>query len=168
MMKMIVGALLLVSPFFGIYLGGLPSLLGLGLILWGIVGLARRNTSKSGFGEGYKYSFSYGKTGIAVCPEKRLVKLREKSLVKEYPFEMIRSWESNIQTGGMAVHGGSSFTGATNVGAANLGRSIANRRASGFFVYTKDIDNTTWRVEMFEKKEQAKWMEILQQCINEG
>ncbi|MBB1471705.1 MULTISPECIES: DUF4755 domain-containing protein [unclassified Luteimonas] len=168
MIKMVVGALLFVSPFFGVPFGGLLSFLGLGLLLWGIVGLARKNSSKPSFGEGFKYSFSYGRTGIAVCPEKRLVKLREKSLIKEYPFEMIRSWESNIQSGGMAVHGGSSLAGASNVGAANLGRSIANRRASGFFVYTKDIDNTTWRVEMFQKKEQAKWMEILQQCVNEG
>ncbi|MBJ6985633.1 hypothetical protein JGR68_01265 [Luteimonas sp. MC1750] len=79
----------------------------------------------------------------------------------------MRSWESNLQTGGMAVHGGSSLSGASSVGAANLGRSIANRRASGLFVLTRDVDNPRWRIEMLGKREQSKWMEILQQSINE-
>ena len=169
MIKIIIGVVLLIAPYigFGGLLGGaLPTLLGLGLIIWGVVGRTK-NTSQSKFGEGFKYSFAAGKTGIAISPEMGVVKLKEKSKVKEYPLNMIRSWESNLQTGGMAVHGGSSLVGASNVGAANLGQSIANRRASGLFVYTKDIENTVWRVEMFSKNDQAKWMEILQQTINE-
>jgi len=114
------------------------------------------------FGMNYKYSFYGGGTGIAISPERCIVKLKEKSMEKEYPFEMIRSWESNLQVGGFAVGSG------INVASHNLGQSMANKRASGLFVHTKDIENTTWRIAMLDKREQAKWMEILQQCINEG
>lgn len=119
------------------------------------------------FGEGYKYSFYSGSSGIAVAPDQKLLKLRSEGKTKEYNFADVRSWESNLQSGGMAVHGGSSLSGASNVGAANLGRSIANRRASGLFVLTRDVDNPRWRVEMLGIREQSKWMEILQQSINE-
>jgi hypothetical protein len=53
------------------------------------------------------------------------------------------------------------------VGAANLGQAIANKRASGLFVRTRDIENPMWRIEMLGRQNQAKWMEILQQSINE-
>lgn len=114
------------------------------------------------FGDAYKYSFQSGNTGIGVCPERRILKLVEGSKSKEYSFAMIRSWESNLQTGGVVV--GSGFAAAN----ANLANGMANKRASGFFVYTKDLDNTTWRIKMFKKNDQNKWMEILQQNVNES
>ena len=164
--RIILGIALFVASFmFG---SGTVALIGLALFAWGVFAVAQRNSTIASFGTGYQYSFCSGKTGIGVSPETRMVKLKEKSNVKEYPFDMIRSWESNLQTGGMVVHGGSSMTGAANVGAANAGQMMRNRQASGFFVATKDLDNPAWRIEMFDKKEQAKWMEIMQQCINES
>lgn len=166
MIRIILGLVIAFFPFgFGF---GVFQLIGFALIAWGFVSLVRGKSADTAFGQGFKYSFTGGRTGIAVSPERRVLKLKVKSKTKEYPFDQIRSWQTNLQTGGMAVHGGSSLTGATNVGAANMGQLMANKRASGLFVYTKDIENTEWRIEILRKDEQAKWMEILQQCINEA
>lgn len=56
---------------------------------------------------------------------------------------------------------------AANIG-ANIGQGIVNNRASGLFVYVKDVDHPVWRVEIFKTAEQARWMEILTQCKDEG
>src|SRR5688572_22312630 len=120
MIRIILGLLLMFVPFLMYGMVTYHVLLGAGLVAWGIFALIRRSAANTAFAQGFKYAYCSGGTGIAISPERRILKLKEKSNTKEYPFEMIRSWRTNLQTGGMAVHGGSSLTGASNVGAANL------------------------------------------------
>lgn len=153
---------LLGSMMVSVVFGGL--LVALGVFLFRKGG----RLGDAGFAEGYAYAFHSGGTGIAISPDRRVLKLKKGRASKEYAFSDVRAWEGTLQSGGMAVHGGSGFTGATNVAAANLGQTLANRRASGLFVQVRDIDNPEWRVAMLDKREQAKWMEILRQYINEA
>lgn len=39
--------------------------------------------------------------------------------------------------------------------------------ASGFFVTVKDIDDPRWHLQMIKERDQARWMEIFRQEINE-
>lgn len=130
-------------------------------VVW-VISRSAKSSAADSFGSGYAYAYVRENTGIAVSPERKMIKLKEGSREQEYPLDMVRSWESSLQTGGFAVGTG------LNAASHNLGRGMANKRASGLFVYTKDIDNATWRVAMYDQREQAKWMEILQQCVNES
>jgi len=167
MWQLIIAAILLVLSVFSGDYG--PLAIAVPLALWGLFSISAKNSLKA-YNEvtadantvGYQYSFYSNGTGIAVATDKKSLKLQVKGKTKEYPFEMIRSWETNIQTGGNVV--GTGFAVAAN----NMAAAKANIRNSGLFVYTKDIDNVEWRIEMLKKVDQAKWMEILRQNINES
>lgn len=157
--------------------GGVVGLLiqptGLVLILWSGWRIFKALTSKSptvpnGVApsvESLKYKHFYAKTGIAIDTEKREIHLKDRSTYKVYRFDQIRTWESNVQTGG-GVYGG-----GMNGVMANLANANANNARTGLFIKVKDVDFPEWKIEFplgSAKKELARWMEILQQTLNES
>lgn len=112
-----------------------------------------------------RFKHFYRKTGIAVDTEKREVHLKDKANYKVYRFDEIRSWEANTQSGGMIYGGG------INALAANLANERANKENTGLFIKVKDVDMPQWKIEFppaAAKKELTRWMEILQQTLNES
>lgn len=112
-----------------------------------------------------KFKHFYAKTGIAVDTEKQEIHLKDRSNYKVYRFDQIRSWESNVRTGG-GVYGG-----GMNGVAANLANMRANRESTGLFIKVKDVEFPEWKIEFplgSAKKELTRWMEILQQTLNEA
>lgn len=147
------------------------ALVGLALIVWGIIARSKSSTNTStaeGFGSGFTYAFESNKTGIALSTDRKIVKLKDLKLTKEYPFSDIREWKTNIASGGEIFFAGGSFS----AGMAALGENRRNRKRniadSGFFITVRDIDNPVWRIEMLDEKSQQRWMEIMRQCINEA
>ena len=148
-------------PFLAIIFGPI-SVVGWLLLIIGLVKSFISGKGNNAFSEGYKYSFSNSGTGIALSPEQKIIKLKDKRNVKEYPFSDVRKWSTNISTGGHFMGGG------VQVAAHNVRTNRKNKVESGLFIQVKDIDNPEWRVAMMNKKEQDRWMEILQQTINES
>lgn len=112
-----------------------------------------------------KFKHFYAKTGIAVDTHKREVHLKDKSHYKVYRFDEIRSWEANRQSGGQIYGGG------VNALVANLENQRANRENTGLFIKVKDVDYPQWKIEFppaKAKQELTRWMEILQQTLNES
>ncbi len=112
-----------------------------------------------------KFKHFYKNTGIAVDTENKEVHLKDRSNYKIYKFDQIRSWETNVQTGGQ-VYG----TGLAAI-AANFESANANKNNTGLFVKVKDVDFPEWKINFpigSAKKDLARWMEILQQTLNES
>jgi hypothetical protein len=112
-----------------------------------------------------RFKHFYAKTGIAVDTEKQEVHLKDGANYKVYRFDEIRSWEANTQSGGMVYGGG------VNAFAANLANQRANRENTGLFIKVKDVDFPQWKIEFPQakaKQELTRWMEILQQTLNES
>ncbi|WP_322056224.1 DUF4755 domain-containing protein [Paraburkholderia sp. J63] len=122
----------------------------------------------AGLADGQGYAFFYGQSGIALNPLTRTVVVASKWRVKHYPFSDIRSWAASKVDAGqphMTAFGG--VSGALqNTGNAMLAKAKADA-ASGFFVTVKDIDDPKWHVQMIKERDQARWMEIFRQEINE-
>lgn len=87
-------------------------------------------------------------------------------LEKTYSFSDIRSWRTNIATGG-------TFVGQQSVATAahNYMTQRKNEEESGLFVEVRDIDCPEWRIGFKADKHREltlkRWMEILRQIINE-
>lgn len=161
---MLLGGLLVASSVLqGIVTAG--ALLGVIFVFVGL--LLFRGAAGKAFGEGFRYHFTKAGTGIAISPERKVLRLQEGSLTKEYAFSDVRSWEGHLLSGGMSTGAGTGFSGASASGAANLAQHRANTRASGLFVSVRDIDHAIWRIAVLDRREQAKWIEILRQCIQE-
>lgn len=118
------------------------------------------------FALGAKYSYTCGSTGLAMDTDQNILRVKNGSFIKEYPFTDVREWRANLVSGGGVVG-----VGAVG-GMAAVGQTIrANRenaKASGFYIKVKDIDNPEWRVEMPSQDNQNRWMEIFNQLINKN
>lgn len=139
----------------------------------------RRQHNDRAFGEGFKFSHLGGQTGIAIDPERKILRLRKdayskRELIKDYPFSEVREFERVSMRGGQAVGGymGVGMQGATAATLGNIGLAAQNRRiarenqmASGIFITVKDIDHPKWRVAFGPEKDMDRWMEILRQCL---
>lgn len=110
----------------------------------------------------WTYRYSGGRTAIALDATRCMLSLKAKGTVKEYPFADVRGWERNSMSGGHVMTGG--MGGVLN----NIHASARNRAASGLFVQVRDIDHPVWRIDMPRPADQQRWMEILQQYINES
>lgn len=132
------------------------------------------------FGGQFKYSHMAGPSGIAIDPERQILRLRsgadtKKPLTKDYPFSDVRDFEKVILSGGQfrGQHSaGPNMQSAVGASMANLGVAAQNARlnrenqkASGIFITVKDIDNPKWRVAFADEKGMDRWMEILRQSI---
>lgn len=168
----VLGLILFTSGPGGI-VGPFVSLAGLALMVWSAIHFFKNsknkgNTAPKGFPEyvnDLRFKHFYGKTGIAVDTAKREIHLKDHSHYKVYSFDEIRSWETNSQSGGMIYGGG------LNVLAANLANQRANRESTGLFIKVKDVDFPQWKIEFppaSAKRELTRWMEILQQTLNES
>ena len=118
-----------------------------------------------------KYSFAHGEYGIAV--EEENIHLMDDGRVKSYPFADVRSWKTNLQTGGTTTFVGGGALNAISVGSANNKQLKDNDKASGLFVSVRDVDKPIWRIKFSDKqdeeeKQQARWMEILNQVVNKA
>lgn len=173
----------------GVVLIGAAWLTGVSLGYWGggalvLVGLAilvaqGENTSvQAAQGKAWtaqfpdaKYSFAYGKFGISVVPQTETIHLMEDGNTKTYEFKDIRSWNTNVQSGGNATYvGGNAFT-AMGIGSDNRKTERDNERRTGLFVSVRDVDRPIWRVKFSEdlveeERQQARWFEILNQTVN--
>lgn len=112
-----------------------------------------------------KFTHFCNGTGIAVDPDKRELHLKSKSNYKVYPFSEVREWESNLSTG-QIVGGG--FHENLFANAAQHRNNIEN---TGLFVKVRDIDHPVWKINFplkTAKQDLARWMEILQQTLNEA
>ena len=105
-------------------------------------------------------------SGIAINRQAKTLSLRLGEKWKTYPFTDIRDWRVSKHTAGQVVAG--NVTGAMAALGPNIRASRDADAATGLFVTVRDIDNPQWRIAMYDVATQARWMEILQQAINEG
>lgn len=141
----------------------------------------KRLHNDKAFGDGFRYSHIGGQTGIAIDPDRKILRLRKdahtkKELVKDYPFADVREFEKVSMSGGQVVGGymGVGAQGATAATLGNIGVAAQNRRiardnqlASGIFITVKDIDNAKWRIAFGPERDMDRWMEILRQTITD-
>lgn len=128
------------------------------------------------------YKHQYKRDGIAVDKQNRKLYLKSGTNEKSYSFSDVREWSTNIASGGMSRSRGSANIG--DVGAAvgeNIGENMRakkeNKRRTGLYINVKDVDNPKWKISFkyngkksSDELEQqlARWMEILNQSINEN
>lgn len=113
----------------------------------------------------FKYKHFHGKTGIAIDTDKQEVHLKDRANYKVYKYNDIRTWESNVQTGGQTYGGG------LNVVAANLANARQITENTGLFIKVKDIDFPEWKISFpmkSVKNDLNRWTEILRQTLNES
>lgn len=115
-------------------------------------------------------------TGIAIDRQNRKIFLKsvfdKKILEKQYLFSDVRSWNTNIATGGQTVtYGKVGVSAAIGVGVNNYMVAKRNEEQTGLFVNVKDIDFPEWRIAFSPTKEREmalkRWMEIMRQVVNE-
>jgi Domain of unknown function (DUF4755) len=128
------------------------------------------NTKSNAFensAKDFQYMQYFQDTGIAVDPKGEKILLLSNGQQKEYPFSAIRSWSSNVSSGGHFVTG----SPLMNIGmaGANIQRDRENKANTGFFIEVKDIDYPVWRISFPSstmKQDMAKWTEVLRQHVN--
>ena len=128
-----------------------------------VIGLASGKTVNESVtvSDGYKYCFSSEGSAIAACPDRKLLRLTDGKKQKEYAFADVRSWDSNLATGGHFISGGAAALGH------NIRTNRENKKNSGLFVHVRDIDDPVWRINMLAAQDQQRWMEILRQTVND-
>ena len=111
-----------------------------------------------------RYKHFYDGTGLAVDPQNQKLHLASyfeaKHLRKTYDFSQVKQWRYNISYGRNQ----------------RLGDMRQNKQETGLFITVKDIDTPDWQISFpyYYRKtrdieiEMKKWMEILDQMINEG
>lgn len=163
---------------FGGVIGTLPGAIFIGggicWLLWlMLVGFSNQSKGDAWIKSypGSKYKFAYGECGIAVGENQ--LHLCEYGYTKSYAFNDIRSWETNLSTGGEIIGGGGNIEQAIHFGIANRKQQKNNEKNTGLFVKVRDVDKPIWRIrfsknEEEEKSLQAKWFEILSQTLNEN
>jgi hypothetical protein len=146
---------------------GLVSILWSGWSLYKIF-LSGKKSIPSGIPENvsaFKYKHFHGKTGIAIDTDKQEVHLKDRKNYKVYKYNEIRSWEMNVQTAGLIYGGG------LNVAAANMANARQSADNTGLFIKVKDVDFPEWKISFpvkSVKNDLKRWMEILQQTLNES
>lgn len=105
-------------------------------------------------------------SGIAVNAATQSLTLSHAGRWKTYSFADVRRWETNLVKAGVVV--GSNLAGATAALGANLDAARAAKARTGLFVDVRDVDRPRWRIAMGSEAMQARWMEILDQEINES
>lgn len=122
--------------------------------------------ASAGVAPGAGFDHAEAGSGVAVSRSARTLSLRLGETWKTYPFTDVRGWETNKEQAGQVIAG--NVSGAMAALGPNLRASQEAAAATGLFVTVRDIDNPKWRIAMSNTQTQARWMEILQQAINEG
>ena len=113
-----------------------------------------------------RYSHYGNNTGIALDDQTRTIHLLEGKLSKSYSYNDVRSWNTNVQTGGVVYGGGLAGVFGT------LEAAKGNNASTGLFIIVKDIEHPEWKINFYTRKNRdlrkthAKWLEILTQSIN--
>jgi predicted NACHT family NTPase len=114
----------------------------------------------------FDYYHEYDGTAIGINKGESKIYLKNGKVEKTYSFKEVRKWESSIQSN--EVYRGSGMAGV----AASLSVAANNKKNTGLFIDTRDIDNPKWtiRFKIDRKIEQSlgRWIEILRQSINES
>lgn len=153
--------------------GPLFTLGGLALLIWSGWNIIKRlfgkdQDSAKGIPDqvkDLKFKHFHGKTGIAIDTANREVHLKDGPNYRVYGFDQVRSWETKFQAGGQVYGGG------LNGLAVNLANARSNAENTGLFIKVKDVEFPEWKVDFpgrAAKKELTRWMEILQQTLNEA
>lgn len=153
----------------GILIGCAP----LGLMFW--AGQARKTRWASVHAEmlaaagGSAVAFEHGEedSGIAVNPKSRTVTLSHAGSWKTYSYDDVRKWRTTLVRPGMVGAGANMGTALAAVGAEVRMRAEA-AADTGLFVDVRDVDRPKWRIAMRSEAVQARWMEILNQEVNES
>lgn len=119
-----------------------------------------------GIAAGQGLDHSEDGTGIAVDPKSKTIGLLCDGVYQLYAFDKIREWASNEERPGGVV--GVGVQGAIGAAGANIRAAREAAANTGLFVTVKDVGRPSWRVAMKDKAMRARWMEILQQEINEA
>lgn len=155
------------------------TLFGLALLAWAawllVSAIKGKGSAKGGNAlqdqlAAFNYHHCFGDSGIAVDATKQEVHLASKGAYKVYPFSQIRSWETNLATGGMVTYA-PNFTSGIAATAANLRQQQENKANTGLFIQVRDVDHPKWHIQFPPKDVQRqleRWMEILRQEVNES
>ena len=112
-----------------------------------------------------KYSHHFKHTGIGICPILRQLHLYDEGVCKVYDFADVREWSYNFSNGGVVVGTGVAAAAAL---AANNRQNVND---SGLFIKVRDVEHPKWQIRFqhnkHTEKELSKWMEILNQSIND-
>ena len=133
-------------------------------------GAAKADNSLKDQLSGFHYRHFHAKTGIALDSAKQEIHLVSDGAYKVYPFSKIRSWETNIATGGM-IRTSPNLTASMVAAAENVRQQRENRANTGLFLQVKDVDYPKWHIEFPPKdlqRQLERWMEILRQEVNES
>ena len=122
----------------------------------------------AGLTSGTKWEHMEGDSGLAINLEARELTLVAGGKIKTYALADVRGWTARIVKAGQTVVVGGGLAGGAMMGAGNIGEAIRASADTGLFVTVRDIDYPEWRIQMADAKIQARWMEILEQVINEG
>lgn len=105
-------------------------------------------------------------TGIAINKAAQTLTLLIGGFHKTYAFTEVREWETRKERAGQVVAMG--VAGGLAAAGANARASRDAEANTGLFVVVKDVGNPKWRIAMKDESQQARWMEILRQAINES
>lgn len=114
-------------------------------------------------GQGFEHSEDG--TGIALDPKSKTLGLLCDGVYQLYAFDTIREWASNEERPGGVV--GVGVQGAIGAAGANIRAAREAAANTGLFVTVKDVGRPSWRIAMKDRAMRARWMEILQQEVNE-
>lgn len=117
-------------------------------------------------GDGQHLMHTEGDTTIVLNQAGRTLTLSADGHCRSYPWHDVRGWESVKERAGQTV--GVGVQGSLAAAGANVAAIRQANAATGFFVTVRDIEHPKWRIAMQSEKEQARWMEILRQSINES
>ena len=117
--------------------------------------------AESGIPQGQGLDHSEGGTGIAIDRPFKLLMLIGPGGHKSYPYADVRGWSARAEKAGYVRGNNIQATGA------KIRMEMEAKNATGLFVTVRDIDQPEWRVAMKDAATRARWMEILQQEINE-
>lgn len=111
------------------------------------------------------YSASGPKWGIAVSSQTQQIALISGGNSKVYGFGDVRKWETSFERPGH-VSNAVNIASALAADAANLRMQREAKANTGLFITVRDVDHPVWRIPLLDKPQQARWMEILRQAIN--
>lgn len=163
------------------FAAGVMGKLGVLILAWGPLGLltwflVARATGRErlhaamlgalGVQAGMGFDHSECGTGIALNPKAKTLALLADGGYQSYDYERVREWASNEQKAGQVV--GFGLAGAASATGANIRAAREAAANTGLFLTVKDLERPQWRVAMSDKAMRARWMELLQQEINEG
>jgi hypothetical protein len=118
-----------------------------------------------GIPEGQGLDHSENGTGIALDPKAKVLALLAGGGYQFYTYDKIREWASNEERASGVV--GAGFVGTVGAASANIRAAREAAANTGLCVIVKDLERPEWRVEMKDRTVRARWMELLQQEINE-